>query len=113
MYVTNFRWREIEACGLVKRFYAALHGGDGGTVYEPPIWAESIGDFDESVRAEGQLKVTMRREYGSRRCRQCGGPCIISQVTSNKGGNLGKWYVKCKQVYRSGHTFDFVPVRII
>ena len=109
MYVKSFNHREIKTSNLVKKFYAALHD----EMYSPPIWAESVGNFDESTQAGEQLKETMRREYGSRRCRRCGEPCTISKVKTNTSGNVGRWYIRCSRVYCRGHTFEFVPVRIM
>jgi len=110
MYVKNFRRQEIKTCDLVRKFYASLHN----KMYSPPMWSESIGDFDDSARNMEQLKDTMNREYGSRMCKQCGGPCYVAKVkNSSAHGNLGKWFVRCERVYSNGHTFDFVPIRIV
>ena len=42
MYVINFNHREIRTINLVKKFRAALHN----ETYSPPIWVESVGNFD-------------------------------------------------------------------
>jgi len=105
MYVTNFSCHEIKTSDLVKRFYASLHDDRQCSM---PKWIDSITDFDKAVELERQKKDVMIKKYGGDRCKKCRGEMIVDIVKSDKSGNLGKCYQRCKETYREGHTFNFL-----
>jgi hypothetical protein len=106
--VEKFSRQEIKTSDEVKKFYAALHNNN--TSYSPPTWLDSLAHFRDSGEAEARLQNAMIRDYGDTKCASCDGPCLVWKVKSNGNGNGGKWCLKCKRVYKQGHTWKFVPV---
>ncbi len=107
MTVINFKPVVIFASSKVQRFYKALHED---VPYNPAIWADTVADHDQQAKNQRDLKNQMLIKYGNFPCKLCKQICDLRQVTHDRNGNLGKWYIQCPSVYKNGHTWHFVPV---
>ena len=79
-------------------------GGDGGERKK----GDEMQERAISIAERGEMQQLMTRKYGSRICRLCNSPCVVKLITSDKNGNRGKWYVKCRNGYGSGHCFEIL-----
>lgn len=101
MTVENFHLQEIKASETVKRFYSLLKEGK---LYRETVWSESIELFDKQISRE----IELAQKYKDMMCPKCGAPTLVTRVKTNKNGNLGRWYVRCANVYSNGHLFSFI-----
>jgi len=106
MEVENFRASEIKTSEIVQKFYAAMGGGE---TYEPPVWRDTLQNFEQTERAKAGLKEAMERTHGGKLCKKCSAVCDL-RVVSKNNGNRGKWFLQCPQEYSNGHTWEYVPV---
>lgn len=106
MTVENFKPYEIKTSKKVQQFYKSLNGDASYSL----TWSDTIAEFDKVVDDEHKLKEHMKQRYQSTVCKLCGLPCVVRKVQSNRNANYGKWFIKCSDAYRQGHTFDFVQV---
>ena len=106
MTVENFNPNEIKTSKKVKQFYKSLNGGAPYT----QTWSDTIAEYDKMNQDNRELRKEMEQRYKNIKCEECGMPCIVKQVKTNRSNNIGKWYIKCSESYGGGHTFEFVDV---
>jgi len=105
MHIENFSESQILTSDAVKTFYSSLARGEE---WEGTTWADSLGDYSNMCHQKVRMQHLMTRKFGSRICRLCNSPCVVKMITSDKNGNRGKWYVKCRNGYGSGHCFEIL-----
>lgn len=106
MTVQNFSTNEIKTSEKVKKFLKAIEMGGTYT----GTWSDTIAAFDKGKNEDLEVARKMEERHKNTKCKLCGMPCIVRKVQSDRNHNAGKWFLRCSEVCRDGHTFEFVPI---
>ena len=105
MHIENFHENQIKTSEIVKKFYTALAKGEE---YRAETWAKTLDKHEEDNYAKERLKKEIERKYRDEKCKLCNGLCIVQVVRDQSKKNFGRLYVRCRDTYSQGHTFDWV-----
>ena len=105
MHIENFHENQIKTSEIVTEFYAALAKGEE---YRAETWAKTLDKHEEDNYAKERLKKEIERKYRDEKCKLCNGLCIVQVVRDQTKKNFGRLYVRCRDTYSQGHTFDWV-----